>query len=134
MTQWTWSWPPLSLRRRRAIICSKDTINSVQETLAQCNDEFKENVLLLSFGKVEGCTNISSQLAEVNEKLAPKPMRTKKTKLDDCLMVWSLGRWQYFEIISHEKVFLAIKREWTYGRNYETFIAHDVNLDVFFKY
>ena len=116
----------------KAIVCSKDTANSVQQTLATMDEEIKKNILLLSFGPVEGFKDITVKLDQVDGKMAPQPT-IQDTKKDYCLVIWN---WHGDSLccehqnlcqhqLSHEKFFYSTKKEWRYNRDYDHFNAID---------
>ena len=118
----------LRLKSTTAIICSFDTVKHVKEILESCRDTLKKRVMLLSFEEIDGIKNISSDLQNINESKAPKPLRAH-LRNDNCLFIWrrfekSTGNPDVTEK-NNIHLFFQTKEQWRRKRNEDVFTLWD---------
>ena len=115
----------------KAIVCSKDTAEEIQQAFISMDGEVKKNILF-SFGQVEGSEDISIELDQIDGNMAPEPIISDTTR-NHSLIVWNLhGDSIYCENqnlcqqkLSYGTIFYFTKKEWRYNRNYDHFNTID---------
>ena len=102
----------------KAIICTKGTVSTTKDAIALFDPEIKGKILLLSFGQVEGCRDISAMLKQVDIDKTLKPVKVQIK--DPCLIFMNLNvSWP--TLCSQKEVFNATKKELTFNSKFDVF-------------
>ena len=122
----------------KIVICSKDTYNNAQKTIAFFIGVEKQKdwscPKLVSFESVEGITNIKEKQKHVDEEDAPKPAVIKgfQKNGDSCLVLHGykdifMGEYHYnSRCLTTSNVFFGgIKRQWKKHRNHSVYTIWD---------
>ena len=116
--------------KTKVVICSKETFNNAQQSIASRYDDIKKhgakerNIQLVSFGEVEGITNISAKLQDVDEDKAPKP-----EVMEDCIHLRACDSERknvtVYRRLKTSHIFFAAKQQWKKHRNYPIYARSD---------
>jgi len=81
--------------KARFVICTEETVDRVKQAVAKVEAEGNTKVKVLSFGKVEGCTDVLGLLESVDleSRTPPEPVRfsEEEIKSEVNLVFWSSG-------------------------------------------
>lgn len=125
------------------MICSPDTYKNAQQNIASIDEKVKEDDAglkeswqvpkyikkeLVSFGDVDGITNIIARQQFVDENEAPKPavMRSFDADAGDrCLILWGFQLGPETRDLTTANVFFSAKEQWRKKRNYRVYTSWD---------